>query len=68
MEAFAIVKQPPFFIGESHESSDANIGLNYVLKIYKEHGRINRAIAKEADAALDSDGCLGLSNPPETLL
>ena len=30
MEAFAIVKQPPFFMTESLESSDANIELHYV--------------------------------------
>ena len=29
MEAFATIKQPPFFIGESLESSDANIELHY---------------------------------------
>ena len=61
MEAFATVKQPRFFIGGSLESSDANIELHYVLNIYEEHGRFNRAITTVADAALDSDGCLGLS-------
>ena len=30
MEAFATVKQPPFFIGESLESSDANVELHDV--------------------------------------
>ena len=61
MEAFVTVKQPQFFIGESLESSDANIELHYVQKIYEEHGRFNRAIAKVADAALDADRCIGLS-------
>ena len=61
MEAFATVKQPRFFIGESLESSDANIELHNVLKIYEEHGRFNRAITTIADASLDSDGFLGLS-------
>ena len=60
MKAFATVNQPQFFIGESLESSDANIELHYVKKIYEEHSRFNREIAKVADAALDSDGCLGL--------
>ena len=55
MEAFATVKQPPFFIGESLESSDENIELHYVSKIYEDDGRFNRAIAKVADATLDSD-------------
>ena len=61
MEAFATVKQPPFFIYESLESSDADIELHYVGKKYEEHGRFNRAIAKAAYADLDSDGCLRLS-------
>ena len=61
MEAFAPVKQPRYFIGDSLESSEANIELHYVWKIMEEHGRFNRAITKVADAALDSDGCLGLS-------
>ena len=62
MEAFATAKQPRFFINESLESSDANIELYYVLKIYETRGRfINRAITTVADADLDSDGCLGLS-------
>ena len=61
MEAFVTVKQPRFFIGESLESSDANIELHYVSKIKEEHGRFNRAITTVADAALDSDGCIGLS-------
>ena len=43
MEAFSSVKQPRYFIGESNESSDANIALHYVLKIYEKHGRFNRA-------------------------
>ena len=60
MEAFATVK-PQFFIGDSPESSDANIELHYVWKIREEHGRFNRAITTVADAALDSDGCLCLS-------
>ena len=30
MEAFATVKQPRFFNGDSLESSEANIELNYV--------------------------------------
>ena len=60
MEAFVTVKQPRFFIGDSLESSDANIELHYVWKIKEEHGRFNRAITTVADAALDSDGCLGL--------
>ena len=62
MEAFAAVKQPRFLIGESIESSDANIELHYVLKINEEHCRFNRAITAVADAALDSDSCLGLSS------
>ena len=61
MEAFATEKQPRFFIGDSLESSDANIELDYVWKIKDEHGRFNRAITTVADAALDSDACLGLS-------
>ena len=61
MEAFATVKQPRFFIGDSLESSGANIELHYMCKIKEEHGRFNRAITMVADAALDSDGCLGLS-------
>ena len=44
MKAFGTVKSPPFFIGESLESSDANIELHYVQKIYEEHGRFNRHI------------------------
>ena len=35
MEAFATVKQPKFFIGESLESSDANIELHYGKKSTK---------------------------------
>ena len=58
MEAFAPVKQPWFFIGDSLESSDAKIELHYVWKIKEEHGRFNRAITTVADAALYSDGCL----------
>ena len=61
MEAFPIVKQPLFFIGDSLESTDANIELHYVWKIKKEHRRFNRALTTVVDAALDSDGCLGLS-------
>ena len=61
MEAFATVKQPRFLIGDSLESSDASIELHYVWKIKEEHGRFNRAKATVEDAALDSDGCLGLS-------
>ena len=61
MEAFTTVKQPRFFIGVSLESSVSNIEQHYVLKIYGEHGRFDRAITTVADAALDSDGCLGLS-------
>ena len=61
METFATVKQPRFFIGESLECSDANIELHYVWKIKEEHGRFDRATTTVADAALDSDGCLGLS-------
>ena len=61
MEAFTAVKQPRFFIGDSLESLDANIELHYVWKIKEEHGRFNRAITTVADAALGSDGCLGLS-------
>ena len=61
MEAFTAIKQPRYFNGDSLESSDANIDLHYVSKIKEEHGRFNRAIIKVADAALDSDGCLGLS-------
>ena len=61
MEAYATVKQPQFFIGVSLESSDANIELHYLLKIYEEHGRFKRAITTVADAAMESDGCLGLS-------
>ena len=38
-----------------------NIELDYVWKIMEEHGRFNRAITPAPDAALDSDGCLGLS-------
>ena len=35
----------------------------------EEHSRFNGALTTVADAALDSDGCLGLSlSPPETLL
>ena len=52
MEAFAAVKQPQFFIVESPESSDANIELLYVLKIYEELARFNRAITTVADASL----------------
>ena len=62
MEAFATVKQPRFFIDESLESSDANIKLHYLLKIYEEHGRFYRAITTVADAAMVS------LNKPETLL
>ena len=61
MGAFATVKQPKIFIGESHENTDSNIELHYLLKINEEFGRFNRAITTVADAALDSDGCLGLS-------
>ena len=61
MEAFATVKQPIFFIGDSPESSDANIELYYVWKFKEEHGRFNRAITTVADVALDSDECLSLS-------
>ena len=61
MEAFATVKQPRFINCDSLESSDANIKLHYVWKIKEEHGRFNRAITTVADAALDSDGCLGVS-------
>ena len=61
MEAFATVKQPLFFIGKSLESSDANIERHYVSKIYEQHGRFNRAIAKIEDAALHPDRCPGLS-------
>ena len=61
MEAFATVKQPRLFIGDSLESSVANIVLHYVWNIKEEHGRFNRAITTVADAALDSDGCLGFS-------
>ena len=61
MEAFATVKQTRFFIGESLKISDAHIELHYLLKINEEHNRFNRAITMVADAALDSDGCLGLS-------
>ena len=61
MEAFATVKQPRFFNGDSLESSYENIELHYVWKINEEHGRFNSAITTVADAALDSDGCLGLS-------
>ena len=67
MEAFATVKQHRFFIGESPESSDANIELHYVFKIKKEHDRFNRAITTVAVAALDSDACLGLSYARATL-
>ena len=62
MEAFATVKQPRFFIGDSLESSDVNIERHYVWKIKEEHGRFNRAITTVADAALVS------LSPPETLL
>ena len=62
MEAFATVKQPRFFVGDSLESSDANIELHYVWKIKEEHGRFNRAITTVADAALVS------LSPPEALL
>ena len=61
MEAFATVKQPRFFIADSMESSDANIDLHCVWKIKEEHGKFNIAITTVADAALDPDGCLGLS-------
>ena len=61
MEAFATVKQPQFFIGDSLESPNANIELHHVWKIKEERGWFNRAITTVADAALDSDGCLGLS-------
>ena len=61
MEAFATVQQPRFVNGNSLESSDANIELHYVWKIKEDYGRFNRAITTVADAALDSDGCLGLS-------
>ena len=44
-------------------SSDENIELHYVLKIYEEHGRFNRDITTVADEAWDSDGCLDLSQP-----
>ena len=54
MEAFATVKQPRFFNGDSLESSNANIELHYVRKIKEEHGIFNRAITTVADAALDS--------------
>ena len=60
MEAFATVKHARFFIGDSLVSSDANIELHCVWKIKEEHGRFNRAITTVADAALGSDGCLGL--------
>ena len=56
-----VLKQPRLFIGVSHESSDANIELHYVLEIYEEHGRFKRVITMVADAALDSDGCIDLS-------
>ena len=38
MEAFVAVKQPRYFIGESLVSSDANIELHFVSKIYQEQG------------------------------
>ena len=38
MEAFAPVKQPRFFNGDSLESSDANMELHYVWKIKEENG------------------------------
>ena len=65
MEAFYTVKQHRFFIGESLESSDADIELLFVLKIYEEHGRFNRAITTVADALMDA---LVSLNPPETVL
>ena len=61
MEASATVKQPRFFVGDSLESSDANIKLHYVWKIKEDHGWFKRAITRVADAALDSYVCLGLS-------
>ena len=61
MEAFATVKHPLFFIGDSLESSDANIELHYVWKIKEKHGKFNRAITTVAYAGFDSDGGLGLS-------
>ena len=63
MEPFATVNQHRFFIGESIESSDANIELHYVLKIYEEHGRFNKAKTTVADAALDSMDALVSLNP-----
>ena len=61
MEAFATVNQPRFFNGDSLESSDAKYRAGLCVKIKEEHGRFNRAITTVPDAALDSDGCLGLS-------
>ena len=61
MEAFATVKQPGHFIHEYIESSNPNIELHYVLKMYEEHDRFNIAITTVADAILDSVGCLDLS-------
>ena len=62
MEAFATVKQPRLFIGDSLESTDANIELYYVLKIKEEHGIFNRAITTVAEC------CLGLRWMPWSFL
>ena len=62
MEAFSTVKKTRSIIGESLESSEANIELHYVWKNKEEHGGFNRAITTVADAALVS------LSPPETLL
>ena len=51
-------KTTSFFIGESLVSSDENIELHYMLKIYQVHGRFNKAVTTVADSTLDSGGCL----------
>ena len=61
MKAFRTLKQPRFFIAKSLVSLDQNTELHYMLKIYQEDGWFNRTITTVVDAALDSDGCHGLS-------
>ena len=62
MAVFTSLKQSQIFIGESLVCSDANIDLHYMLNIYQiMHGKFNIATTTVADAALDSDGCRGLS-------
>ena len=57
MEAFATVKQPQFFVGDFLESSDASCIMCEKLR----KSTADLSVTTVADAALDSDGYLGLS-------